>query len=67
MKTASVLDLPQGMPAILAWLHDGETVPLLESNGDPIGRIVPVHFVRIFCLTRSVDPQRSALIDNEIF
>jgi antitoxin (DNA-binding transcriptional repressor) of toxin-antitoxin stability system len=41
MKTASVLDLPQGIPAILAWLHEGETVLLLESNGDPVGRIVP--------------------------
>jgi antitoxin (DNA-binding transcriptional repressor) of toxin-antitoxin stability system len=41
MKTASVLDLPEGLPAILLWLQEGETVLLLEQNGTPVGRIVP--------------------------
>lgn len=41
MKTASVLDFPQGLPAILSWLHEGETVLLLEQNGTPVARIVP--------------------------
>lgn len=46
MKTASVLDLPQGFAAILTWLHEGETVVLLEKDGNPLGRIVPERKVR---------------------
>lgn len=41
MKTASILDFAEELPVILSWLHEGETVLLLEQNGTPIGRIVP--------------------------
>lgn len=41
MKTASIQDLPQGFPAILTWLQAGETIVLLQTNGRPLGRIIP--------------------------
>ena len=41
MKTASIQDLPQGFPAILTWLQEGETIVLLQKNGQALGRIVP--------------------------
>ena len=41
MKTASILDLPDGLSGILAWVQQGETVILLQEDGHPLGRIVP--------------------------
>ena len=40
MKTAVAKDLALQSSVILAWLHDGETIMLLE-DGQPLGRIVP--------------------------
>jgi antitoxin (DNA-binding transcriptional repressor) of toxin-antitoxin stability system len=40
MKTAVTQDLALQSSAILAWLHAGETVMLVE-DGQPLGRIVP--------------------------
>ena len=40
MKTAVTQDLANQSSAILAWLHEGETILLVE-NGEPLGRIVP--------------------------
>ena len=40
MKTAVTQDLALQSSVILAWLHAGETV-LLMQDGEPLGRIVP--------------------------
>lgn len=40
MKTAVANDLAIQSSAILAWLHEGETILLVE-DGKPLGRIVP--------------------------
>ena len=40
MKTAVAQDLALQSSVILAWLHDGETIMLVE-DGQPLGRIVP--------------------------
>ncbi len=40
MKTAVTHDLALQSSVILAWLHAGETIMLVE-DGQPLGRIVP--------------------------